>query len=206
MAFLAQERLYRTFRFSKAAVGGPDMLPLGKTRKLRWNKLSVDVTRTEDKSYGFEMDDRRSLLEIKIHTFDDSAMSALVDEAKTRYMNSHSTEATVHTLGSSVSRHSDFLLKKFCCSRVFCQPGWGGSNANWSQTRKMTALSLAIPVRPDVMDSLCSEAREFFDSQDWYAAAGLPWKKTFLLHGAQGTNPLNVVLSLVCSSMPRLKF
>lgn len=76
------------------------MLPLGKTRKLRWNKLSIDVTRTEDTAYGFEMDDRRSLLEVKIHTFDDSAMSALVDEAKTRYMNTLSTEATVHTLGT----------------------------------------------------------------------------------------------------------
>ncbi|KAF5315404.1 hypothetical protein D9619_007312 [Psilocybe cf. subviscida] len=176
MAFLAQERLYRKFRFSKVVVGGPDMLPLGKTRKLRWNKLSIDVTRTEDKAYGFELDDRRSLLEIKIHTFDDSTMSAFVDEAKTRYMSSHSTEATVHTISAS--------------------SGWGSPNANWNQTRKMTALSLAIPVKPDVMDSLYSEAREFFDSPDWYAAAGLPWKKTLLLHGVQGTNPLNVVLSL----------
>jgi hypothetical protein len=108
MTFLAQERLYRKFRFSKSVVGGPDMLPLGKTRKLRWNKLSVEVVRTEDTTYGFELDDRRSLLAVKIHTLDDSAMSALVDEAKARYMNSHSTDATVHTLGFNVGHDSAF--------------------------------------------------------------------------------------------------
>lgn len=78
------------------------------------------------------------------------------------------------------------------------QSSWGSPTANWNQIRKMTALSLAVPVRPDVMESLYSEARDFFDSPDWYAAAGLRWKKTFLLHGVQGTHPFNVVLNLVC--------
>jgi len=50
--------------------------------------------------------------------------------------------------------------------------------------------------RPGLFDNITAEIRQFRESRQWYHDLGIPYKKTFLLHGPPGSGKTSMVMAL----------
>lgn len=71
------------------------------------------------------------------------------------------------------------------------------SYGSWSRsdTKQMRALSTVI-LPGGIVDEVKSTIAEFLKSQDWYAERGIPWRLSFLFHGAPGSGKTSLIKAL----------
>lgn len=67
----------------------------------------------------------------------------------------------------------------------------------WSRVADVPHRPLSTVIQPKKLkNSILSIVDEFKKSKDWYVRRGLPYKKTFLLHGAPGTGKTSLIKAL----------
>jgi chaperone BCS1 len=66
----------------------------------------------------------------------------------------------------------------------------------WNNVKKKAHRPLeSIILEAGVLDSIIQDAREFISMEQWYADAGIPHRRGYLLHGPPGTGKSMFILS-----------
>ena len=79
------------------------------------------------------------------------------------------------------------IIKPFSRTDIFLQHPFGTA-FNWSCTKNKVRRPLSSIILPEgVIDSIVRDAREFLNTADWYAKAGIPHRRGYLLYGPPGT-------------------
>lgn len=76
--------------------------------------------------------------------------------------------------------------------KIFNHSGW-----HWSETSikpKRTADTLSLG--EGVIDNIIEDVQSFFDSKDWYASVGIPWRRGYLFYGEPGTGKSSLAFVL----------
>ncbi|KAF8200279.1 P-loop containing nucleoside triphosphate hydrolase protein [Pholiota molesta] len=135
----------------------------------KWKGYWAEIRRTLGTRFNPALGNQpSSSLYITLYTRDMSALSALVDDAKSRYLKKSTPHVIVHSIDQP--------------SMSFGSQGvWG--NSKRKQRRPLSSIIL----QEGVIHSLVQDAREFLHSEDWYIKAGIPHRRGYLLHGPPGT-------------------
>ncbi len=72
----------------------------------------------------------------------------------------------------------------------------GGEHGSWNMAQARLRRPMQTVILEDKCKNLVLDAREFFDSEIWYAERGIPWRRGFLLYGAPGTGKSSFVMAL----------
>ena len=73
---------------------------------------------------------------------------------------------------------------------------YGHGGLVWNNVKKKAHRPLeSIILEPGVLDSIIQDAREFISMEQWYADAGIPHRRGYLLHGPPGTGKSIFILS-----------
>jgi mitochondrial chaperone BCS1 len=95
-----------------------------------------------------------------------TVLSDFVEECRTRYLDSNRPRVIIHLSDS----------------------GMMGPPGEWGNVKTKTRRPLnTLALESGVMDSLLADVREFLDVESWYAEAGIPHHRGYLLHGPPGT-------------------
>lgn len=102
----------------------------------------------------------------------------------------------------TVGRHQDFLRCLIAdAARLSCEGDevrvhdW--REGYWQQSCSKRPRSLDSVILPqEQVDRLVTDAEWFFQSGDWYAERGIPYRRGFLFSGPPGTGKSSVVLAL----------
>ena len=79
------------------------------------------------------------------------------------------------------------ICEPFSRTDIFLQHPFGTA-FNWSCTKNKVRRPLSSIILPEgVIDSIVRDAREFLNTADWYAKAGIPHRRGYLLYGPPGT-------------------
>jgi mitochondrial chaperone BCS1 len=95
-----------------------------------------------------------------------TVLSDFVEECRTRYLDSNRPRVIIHLSDSGM---------------ISPAGEWG--NVKTKTRRPLNTLAL----EPGVMDTLLADVKEFLDVEGWYAEAGIPHHRGYLLHGPPGT-------------------
>lgn len=72
-----------------------------------------------------------------------------------------------------------------------------GAGSPWTTTKRKSRRSVESIVLPEgVIEDLLEDAQEFIKSEDWYAEAGIPFRRGYLLHGPPGTGKSSTIYGL----------
>ncbi|KAG8901795.1 hypothetical protein FRB99_005095 [Tulasnella sp. 403] len=66
------------------------------------------------------------------------------------------------------------------------------SNWRWSGSRPKRPLD-SIVLEPGVKEMVIEDAEDFLDSEEWYAARGIPFRRGYLLYGAPGSGKTSLI-------------
>ncbi|KAG8930075.1 hypothetical protein FRC02_004646 [Tulasnella sp. 418] len=66
------------------------------------------------------------------------------------------------------------------------------NNWRWSGSRPKRPLS-SIVLNPGIKETLLDDARDFLNSEAWYAERGIPFRRGYLLHGAPGSGKTSLI-------------
>ncbi|KAF8964199.1 P-loop containing nucleoside triphosphate hydrolase protein [Flammula alnicola] len=170
--FLTQEKaLPQSFATYK------DLLPNNHSRNFWWKGKWIQVTVEGYPQYDYPTQGETMSwnIHITIYTFKTIAMSNLIEEAKRRYVDVQAADVVVYSTTSKTAYSGRF----------------------WDDKRQKPCPSLdSTSLSPGDLDSLVQDAREFLESEDWYAATGVPYRKGYLLHGPPGTRKSTAVYAL----------
>jgi len=123
--------------------------------------------------------DRRdaATLSLSIYTRDFSVLFDFVEECRKKYAENTKTEVTVYSVDSS--RY------------------YGSSGEDWSNVKVKRRRPLDSLVLDDgMLETLLDDAREFVNMESWYVAAGIPYRRGYLLYGPPGTGKTSTVYTL----------
>uniref|UniRef100_A0A8H8CDY5 BCS1 N-terminal domain-containing protein n=1 Tax=Psilocybe cubensis TaxID=181762 RepID=A0A8H8CDY5_PSICU len=136
-----------------------------------WAEIRRSGSQKNQANYNaFIMDGSGSLgkLSLTLYTRDMSALSALVDDARKKYMATSRPHVIVHSADQAMlSNHR----------------GGAWRNAKRKNRRPLSSIIL----QEGVISSLVKDAREFIKSEAWYIKAGIPHRRGYLLYGPPGT-------------------
>ncbi|KAF8872800.1 hypothetical protein CPB84DRAFT_1798973 [Gymnopilus junonius] len=148
----------------------------------RWNGYWVEVRRSSGTGRsinqafmphaGLQMMGR---LYLTIYTRKMSALSALVEEGRQRYVKTSRPHVTVHTAD---------------------QPAYGPASPWNGAKRKARRPLSSIILQEGVINSLIEDAREFIRMEEWYTKAGIPHRRGYLLYGPPGTGKSSTIYAI----------
>ncbi|KAF9556916.1 P-loop containing nucleoside triphosphate hydrolase protein [Agrocybe pediades] len=116
-------------------------------------------------------------LSLTIYTRDMGALSALVKEARRRYLETSRPHVVVHSIDQATAMH------------VGASP--------WSTAKAKSRRPLnSIILQEGVIKSLIDDAREFIKSEAWYTRAGIPHRRGYLLYGPPGTGKSSTIYAV----------
>ena len=73
-----------------------------------------------------------------------------------------------------------------------------GGVAQWAQLGARPSRPLNTVILPDtVANDLIADMEEFLESEEWYYARGIPYRRGYLLYGPPGTGMCGVVQVLL---------
>lgn len=131
----------------------------------------------------------------RMYTLRMSALSALVEEARTRYVEVSRPNVTIHMADTvCLIRCFRCVLPNFSILwplrfpfRSLTQPHYDSAYL-WAHTKQKVRRPLSsIILQEGVLQSLVQDAQEFIDTEDWYIEAGIPHRRGYLLYGPPGT-------------------
>ncbi|KDR78146.1 hypothetical protein GALMADRAFT_245173 [Galerina marginata CBS 339.88] len=112
---------------------------------------------------------------LTLYTRDMGALSAIVEEARQRYVKTSRPHVIVHTAD---------------------QPAFG-PGSTWTNAKRKSRRPLSsIILQEGVIKSLVDDAHEFFKMEDWYVKAGIPHRRGYLLHGPPGTGKSSTIYAV----------
>ncbi|KAF8506407.1 P-loop containing nucleoside triphosphate hydrolase protein [Hysterangium stoloniferum] len=119
-----------------------------------------------------------TILSLSIYTRDISVLFDFVEECRKKYTENSATDVTVYSVD---------------CSRYY-----GGGGEDWSNVKVKRRRPLNSLVLDDgMLETLLDDAREFMKMESWYIAAGIPYRRGYLLYGPPGTGKTSTVYTLV---------
>ncbi|KAF8877083.1 P-loop containing nucleoside triphosphate hydrolase protein [Gymnopilus junonius] len=140
----------------------------------KWKGYWVQVSQREDSFYE-PGKPYRKLLYLTMYTRDMGALSAMVEEARKRYLKTSRPHVMVHTADQKTY----------------------GSDSPWNGTKRKARRPLSsIILQEGVLDSLIEDAREFIAAEDWYSHAGIPHRRGYLLYGPPGTGKSSTIYAM----------
>jgi len=126
-----------------------------------------------------------------------SVLSALVEDARLRYIEVSRPDVIIHM--------ADAVSAKFISSSRISihrqdpsQPNYGPAFAWNNVKRKIRRPLSSIILQEGVIDSLVQDIQEFIDTEDWYIEAGIPHRRGYLLYGPPGTGKSTVRFQSLC--------
>ncbi|KXN90384.1 Mitochondrial chaperone BCS1 [Leucoagaricus sp. SymC.cos] len=147
-----------------------------KPQLFRWNGYWVEVSKSSSApSYDYQTERTisTSTIYLTVYTRDVSAVSALVEYARTRYMEVSQPHVIIHTSNRS---YVPFY---------------------WNECKRKPRRSLdSVILEPGVLDSLVADACEFLKMEDWYQTAGIPYRRGYLLYGPPGAGKTSTIYAL----------
>ncbi|KAF5329659.1 hypothetical protein D9619_009197 [Psilocybe cf. subviscida] len=158
--------------------GHVDYVPTYQEAQLfKWRGYWVEIRRNKGQlTYNPAMGQQVvSSMYLTIYTRDMSVLSALVDDARERYLKSNKPHVIVFSAD---------------------QPNYG-PGSTWSTAKRKQRRPLSSIILQDgVIQTLVEDAREFMRSEDWYTKAGIPHRRGYLLHGPPGTGKSSTIYAV----------
>ncbi|KAJ7615764.1 P-loop containing nucleoside triphosphate hydrolase protein [Mycena polygramma] len=158
-------------------VGSAEYVPTYQAPQLfKWKGYWVEIKRGNERS-GVTVNGTQQTARIflTIYTLDMGALSRLVEEAKTRYVEVNRPHVVIHLTDT----------RRFNPNQV------------WNSVKHKIRRPLSsIILPPGSLDSLVHDAQEFLQSEDWYLGAGIPHRRGYLLHGPPGTGKTSTIYAL----------
>ncbi|KAF8153881.1 P-loop containing nucleoside triphosphate hydrolase protein [Crassisporium funariophilum] len=143
----------------------------------RWKGYWVEIKRSKGPvvftpDFGNQA---AAIMYLTVYTRDMSAISAIVESARARYLETSRPNVIVHSAD---------------------QPHFGPV-FTWGTAKSKVRRPLSSIILPEgVIDSLLQDAREFLETEDWYLKAGIPHRRGYLLHGPPGSGKSSTIYAL----------
>ncbi|KAJ6505739.1 P-loop containing nucleoside triphosphate hydrolase protein [Mycena vitilis] len=158
-------------------VGSAEYVPTYQAPQLfKWKGYWVEIKRGNERSGAtVNGNQQTSRIFLTIYTLDMGALSRLVEEAKTRYVEVNRPHVVIHVTDT----------RRFNPNQV------------WNSVKHKIRRPLSSIILPQgSLDSLVHDAQEFLQSEDWYLGAGIPHRRGYLLHGPPGTGKTSTIYAL----------
>ncbi|KAF7289168.1 hypothetical protein MIND_01377900 [Mycena indigotica] len=113
-------------------------------------------------------------MSVTIYTLDMNVLSDFVEDAYDRYVQVNRPHVVVHMIDSNF-----------------------GPNQLWTSVKHKMKRPLSSIILPTgVVDSIVEDAKEFINTENWYAEAGIPHRRGYLLYGPPGTGKTSTIYAL----------
>ncbi|KAF7293851.1 hypothetical protein HMN09_01181100 [Mycena chlorophos] len=144
----------------------------------RWRGYWVEIQRTGNIT---AVDTQQSpqgaggaSMTVTIYTLHMKVLSDFMEDAHDRYVQVNRPHVVVHMIEQNF-----------------------GPNHLWSTAKHKMKRPLSSIILPHgVVDSLVDDAKEFISSEGWYAEAGIPHRRGYLLYGPPGTGKTSTIYAL----------
>ncbi|KAH9929167.1 P-loop containing nucleoside triphosphate hydrolase protein [Fomitopsis serialis] len=143
---------------------------LDKTYHMWYKRRFMLVSRQVSPASPSGLSNKSEYLQIRILAFNHRILGELLEEARAEYK--AAKENVISVWASNNMNH------------------WINITANPKR-----ALNTVI-LDPGVKERLLEDARDFLNSQPWYAARGIPFRRGYLLHGAPGSGKSSTIQSI----------
>ncbi|KAF8884507.1 P-loop containing nucleoside triphosphate hydrolase protein [Infundibulicybe gibba] len=156
--------------------GNADYVPTYELPQLfRWKGYWLEIKRYKGvvamSQYGGQTS---ATIYVTIYTLNMSVLSALVEEARLRYIEVSRPNVIIHMADT---------------------PNYGPFAWN-NVKRKVRRPLSSIILQEGIIESLIQDAQEFIDTEDWYIEAGIPHRRGYLLYGPPGTGKSSTIYAL----------
>ncbi|KAL0951948.1 hypothetical protein HGRIS_008599 [Hohenbuehelia grisea] len=144
----------------------------------KWRGYVMEVQRENgERTYSLSHPDGQpnGTIRITMYTKNLSLMSQFVEDARLRYLESSKPNVIIHMVDAQ-SYGSEFI--------------W--NNVKSKAKRPLSSVILG----EGVMTSLLDDVKEFIQSEEWYVAAGIPYRRGYLLYGPPGTGKSSTIYAL----------
>ncbi|KAJ3851015.1 P-loop containing nucleoside triphosphate hydrolase protein [Lentinula lateritia] len=111
---------------------------------------------------------------ITVYTLDMSVLSAIVEEARQRYVEVTRPDVIIHLADMLHLHHT----------------AWG------SVKRQLRRPFNSVILQEGVLDSLRQDAKEFMETESWYTERGIPHRRGYLLYGPPGSGKSSTIYAL----------
>ncbi|KAJ6454711.1 P-loop containing nucleoside triphosphate hydrolase protein [Mycena vitilis] len=144
----------------------------------RWHGHWVEIQRPkvgEPRFTPFGKFQSVSSIFLTIYTQDMSLLSAMIEDARTRYVEVNRPNVIIHLADSP--HYSPSII--------------------WTNVKHKIRRPLSSIILQDgVVEGLVRDAKEFLETEDWYVEAGIPHRRGYLLHGPPGTGKTSTIYAL----------
>ncbi|KAJ7662552.1 P-loop containing nucleoside triphosphate hydrolase protein [Mycena polygramma] len=144
----------------------------------RWRGHWVEIKRSKEGEARFTplgTFQPVSSIFLTIYTLDMSLLSAMVEDARTRYVEVNRPNVVIHLADSP--HYSPSIV--------------------WTNVKHKVRRPLSSIILQDgVVDGLVRDAKEFLATEDWYVEAGIPHRRGYLLYGPPGTGKTSTIYAL----------
>ncbi|KAJ2911321.1 hypothetical protein MD484_g9093, partial [Candolleomyces efflorescens] len=174
---LTNEKIWkRTKNFREEEIA--DYVPsFGQPQLWRWNGYWIEVTHNSAPTgilngnpyapYDNGAHNASSSLFLRIYSLDMSVLPRILEAARDKYLEVSRQYVMVHVLDP----HDSFNIEM-----------------DWNNVKRKARRSTeSIILEEGVFEDLVADAKEFIAMEDWYADAGIPHRRGYLLHGPPGT-------------------
>ncbi|KAJ7302274.1 P-loop containing nucleoside triphosphate hydrolase protein [Mycena albidolilacea] len=159
--------------------GNAEYVPKYQTPQLfRWRGHWVEIQRSKDgetRRSPFGFFPAVTSIYVTIYTLDMKQLSALVEDARSRYVEVNKPNVVIHLADS---------------------PQYGPSMVWTNVKRKVRRPLNSVILQDGVVDTLVRDAQDFLATEDWYVEAGIPHRRGYLLHGPPGTGKTSTIFAL----------
>ncbi|KAJ6475868.1 P-loop containing nucleoside triphosphate hydrolase protein [Mycena vulgaris] len=144
----------------------------------RWRGYWLEIRRSAEGGAQFTDLGTYQLISsifVTMYTLDMNALSELVEDARTRYVEVNRPNVIIHLADSPHFGH-----------------GLTWNNVKHKIRRPLSSIIL----QEGVVDALVRDAQEFIATEDWYVEAGIPHRRGYLLYGPPGTGKTSTIYAL----------
>ncbi|KAJ3867154.1 P-loop containing nucleoside triphosphate hydrolase protein [Lentinula novae-zelandiae] len=141
----------------------------------RWRGYWLEIMRSKSQNEIFILPHPQSSglesIFISVYTLDMSVLSAIIEEARQRYVEVTRPDVIIHLA------ENDMLHLH---------------HTTWGSVKRQ----IRRPLQEGVLDSLRQDAKEFMETEFWYTERGIPHRRGYLLYGPPGSGKSSTIYAL----------